>query len=123
MAAKSRKSSRRKKTTKVANNTPAPKALRTKQTKTQILQALAEDTGLSRVQIKLVLDSLSTLAKRHIMKRGSGEFNIPELGVKLRRVQRKARMARNPMTGEAVRVPAKTAIKASILKSLKDAAA
>lgn len=97
------------------------KAIRIKQTKAQILQTLTEETGLARKDVAKVMATLATLAKRHVMKRGSGEFAIPELGVKVRRVQRKARMARNPMTGEPVRVPAKTAVKATVLKTLKDA--
>ncbi|MGC1954885.1 MAG: HU family DNA-binding protein [Gammaproteobacteria bacterium] len=97
------------------------KAIRMKQTKAQIMQTLTEETGLPRRDVVKVMATLATLAKRHVMKRGSGEFSIPELGVKVRRVQRKARMARNPMTGEPVRVPAKTAVKATVLKALKDA--
>lgn len=97
------------------------KAIRIKQTKSQIMQTITEETGLPRKDVARVMATLATLAKRHVMKRGSGEFAIPELGVKVRRVQRKARMARNPMTGEAVRVPAKTAVKATVLKALKDA--
>jgi nucleoid DNA-binding protein len=97
------------------------KAIRMKQTKAQIVQTITEETGLARKDVARVMATLATLAKRHVMKRGSGEFSIPELGVKVRRVQRKARMARNPMTGEPVRVPAKTAVKASVLKALKDA--
>ncbi len=101
----------------------ALKAIKTKQTKTEILLALAEQTGLNRTQVKAVLASLGALAKRHVMKRGSGEFALPELGVKLHRVQRKARTARNPMTGQIIRVPAKAVVKASVLKSLKEAEA
>lgn len=101
----------------------ALKAIGKKQTKTQILGSVADETGLSRAQVNSVLTTISGLAKRHVMKRGSGEFAVPELGVKIRRVHRKARMARNPMTGEPVKVPAKTAVKASILKTLKDAVA
>ncbi len=97
------------------------KAIRIKQTKTQIMQSITEETGLARRDVAKVMATLATLAKRHVMKRGSGEFSIPELGVKVRRIQRKARMARNPMTGEAVRVPAKTAVRATVLKALKDA--
>lgn len=97
------------------------KAIKTKQTKTEILLALAEETGLNRTQVKAVLASLGVLAKRHVMKRGSGEFELPELGVKLRRVQRKARTARNPMTGQPIRIPAKAVVKANVLKSLKEA--
>ncbi len=101
----------------------ALKAIKTKQTKTEILLSLAEQTGLKHTQVKAVLASLGALAKRHVMKRGSGEFALPELGVKLHRVQRKARTARNPMTGQIIRVPAKTVVKASVLKSLKEAEA
>ena len=56
-----------------------------------------------------------------MMEYGSGKFVVPDLGVKIRRVQRKARMARNPITGEPISVPAKTAVKATVLKALKDA--
>jgi nucleoid DNA-binding protein len=99
------------------------RAIRAKQTKTEIMQSITEDTGLPRKEISAVLSSVAKLARRHVMKRGSGEFSVPELGVKVRRVQRKARMARNPKTGEPVRVPAKTSVKATVLKSLKDSVA
>jgi len=96
-------------------------AIASKQTKAQVLESLAEETGLPRSQIRSVLAALSDLAKRHMMESGSGEFVVPDVGVKIRRVHRKARMARNPITGEAISVPAKTAVKATCLKSLKDA--
>lgn len=99
------------------------RAIRAKQTKTEIMLSITEDTGLPRKEISAVLSSVAKLARRHVMKRGSGEFSVPELGVKVRRVQRKARMARNPKTGEPVRVPAKTSVKATVLKSLKDSVA
>ena len=98
-------------------------AIRSKQTQTQIIRAVAEDTGLAQAQVKSVLESVGTLAQRHIKKGGSGEFSVPGLGIKVRRVRRKARIARNPMTGEPVRVPARTAVKATVLKTLKEAAA
>jgi nucleoid DNA-binding protein len=99
------------------------RAIRAKQTKTEIMQSITEDTGLPRKEISAVLSSVAKLARRHVMKRGSGEFSVPELGVKVRRVQRKARLARNPKPGEPVRVPAKTSVKATVLKSLKDSVA
>jgi nucleoid DNA-binding protein len=99
------------------------RAIANKQTKAEILEALAEETGMPRSQIRTVLSALSDLAKRHVMESGSGEFVVPEIGVKLRRVHRKARMAHNPMTGEAISVPAKMAVKATALKALKDAVA
>ena len=96
-------------------------AITSKQTKAQILESLAQETGLPRSQIQSVLAALSGLAKRHMMNSGSGEVVVPDVGVKIRRVQRKARMARNPITGEPISVPAKTAVKATVLKTLKDA--
>ena len=125
MAAKktTRRAAVKRKTPAARGNGPTLKAMRNKQTKSEIVRTVAEDTGLSRVQVQSVLASISGLAKRHIMKRGSGEFAVPEMGIKIRRVHRKARIARNPMTGEPVRVPAKTAVKATVLKALKEAAA
>ncbi len=103
-----------------------PKAITTKQTKTQILQAISEDTGLTRKQVGEVFSSLGGLIERHMKRRGSGEFTIPETGVKIRRVvkpARKARMGRNPATGESIKIAAKkasTVIKVGALKALKD---
>lgn len=50
------------------------KAIKDKQTQTQILTSIAEDTGLSKKDVKAVLESLGQHTHRHIMKRGSGEF-------------------------------------------------
>jgi nucleoid DNA-binding protein len=61
-----------------------------------------------------------------MQKRGSGEFQIPDTGVKIRRVKkpaRKARMGRNPATGEEIKIaakPAHTVVKVLALKALKD---
>ena len=91
-----------------------------------IITSIAEDTGLSRKQVADVFLSMNNLVTRHIQKRGSGEFTIPDLGVKIRRVQKprtKARMGRNPATGEAIKIPAKpatTVVKVAALKALKD---
>ena len=104
-------------------------AIKEKQTKTQILGELAEATGLSRKQIQQVFSTTKDLATRHLKKNGSGEFSIPEMGVKLRRTKRPARKAgeaRNPFTGEKVRVaarPASLSVRASAMKAIKDAVA
>ncbi len=111
----------------MAANTPRLTAIAKKQTKTQILSAIAEDTGLTRKEVGAVLDSLSTLATRHLKTRGSGEFTVPSLGLKLRRVKKpatKARKGRNPFTGEEIMIkakPARNSIRATPLKALKDA--
>jgi len=106
-----------------------PSVVTEKQTKSQILSTLAEDTGLTKKEIAAVLDSLAGLAQAHLKKRGSGEFTVPSLGVKLRRVIKPARKARkgiNPFTGEEIMIkakPATTSVKATALKALKDSVA
>jgi DNA-binding protein HU-beta len=64
-----------------------------------------------------VLESLVALAHKEAKK----GFTIPGLG-KLVVVQRKARMGRNPQTGEPIKIPAKRALKFRIAKAAKDAA-
>lgn len=106
-----------------------PSAIKEKQTKTQILAAIAEETGLTKKDVQAVLQSAKGLAGRHLVKNGSGEFTVPEIGVKLRRVQkaaRKAGMARNPFTGEMVKVearPASLSVRATAMKAIKDTVA
>ncbi len=120
-----------KRTTKkaAAKKAPAPKkltAIGKKMTKAEIIATIAEDTGLTKKQVASVFSSLGDLITRHIKKRGSGEFAIPDTGIKIRRVKkpaRKARMGRNPATGEPMKIPAKpasTTVKVVALKALKD---
>lgn len=105
------------------------KTVANKQTKSQILSSIADDTGLSKKEVTAVLDSLAGLAHAHLRKGGSGEFTVPALGIKLRRVIKPAREARkgtNPFTGEEIMIkakPASTSVKATALKALKDAVA
>ena len=113
---------------KVAAAAPAKtiKATTTKQTKTQIITAIAESTGLARKDVAAVFSNLGDMITSHMKRRGSGEFTIPDTGVKIRRVKkpaRKARMGRNPATGEAMKIAAKkasTVVKVTALKALKD---
>jgi nucleoid DNA-binding protein len=104
-----------------------PAVTSTKQTKSQILSAIAQDTELSKKDVATVLDSLAALAQSHLRTRGSGEFTIPSLGIKLRRVIKPARKARkgiNPFTGQEIMIkakPASTSVRATALKALKDA--
>jgi nucleoid DNA-binding protein len=116
---------------KTAKSAAAPaaskaKAIAGKQTKTQIITAIAEQTGLSKKNVGDVFAALGEMVEGHMKKRGSGEFTIPETGVKIRRVKkpaRKARMGRNPATGEPMKIaakPAQTVVKVTALKALKD---
>ncbi len=118
----------KKKVTKKAAAAPAKKikAIGTKQTKTQVIASVAESTGLSKVQVASVFSELGDLITAHMKRRGSGEFTIPDTGVKVRRVKkpaRKSRMGRNPATGEPMKIaakPASTVVRVSALKALKD---
>ena len=120
------KAAKKKVVAKKAAATPRLSAITEKQTKTQILNAIAEDTGLPRKDVAAVFTSMSNLISRHVMRRGSGEFSVPDCGIKVRRVVKprtKARMGRNPATGEAIKIsakPAKTVVKVAALKALKD---
>lgn len=105
---------------------PAVKAITTKQTKTQVIAAIAESTELSKKDVAAVFAKLGQIIEGHMKRRGSGDFTIPDTGVKIRRVRkpaRKARMGRNPATGEAMKIaakPASTVVRVSALKALKD---
>jgi len=108
---------------------PAPKkltAIKDKQTKAQVIQAICDETGLAKKDVTSVFASLGDLVARHMKRNGSGEFQIPDTGVKIRRVKkpaRKSRMGRNPATGEMIKIaakPAQTAVKVTALKALKD---
>jgi nucleoid DNA-binding protein len=102
------------------------KAIKDKQTQAQILASIAEETGIAKKDVKAVLESLGEHTHRHIMKRGSGEFKVPFMGVKINRKTKpatKKRMGRNPATGEAMEIAAKPkrdVVKAMPLKVLKE---
>lgn len=85
-------------------------------TKSQIIAALAEENDLSKAQVRDFLDSLAAMA----YKEAKVGFTIPGLG-KLVVVNRKARMGRNPATGESIKIPAKRVLKFRIAKAAKDA--
>ena len=101
-------------------------AITQKQTKSQIISALADETNLSEKDIQAVLQAVKDIAARHLISNGSGEFTVPEVGVKLRRVDKPARpagKARNPFTGEMVDVearPASLSVRATAMKAIKD---
>ncbi len=84
-------------------------------TKSQTLACLAEKTGLTKVQAGEFLAELASLA----YSEAKDGFTIPGLG-KLVLVDRKARMGRNPATGEQIHIPAKTVVKFRIAKVCKE---
>lgn len=86
-------------------------------TKTQIVAELAEVGDITKKQAQAILESLVSQA----YKGAKDGFTIPGLG-KLVVVQRKARMGRNPATGETIKIPKKKVLKFRIAKAAKDAA-
>ena len=87
-------------------------------TKSQIMQALAEKTGLSKKEVVNFMDKIVELAYSEVKE--NGEFVLPGFG-KLVKVHRKAREGRNPATGETIQIPAKTVVKFRVAKAAKDA--
>jgi len=84
-------------------------------TKSATLGHLAQKTGLSKKQVAEILDELLTLA----CKEAKNAFVVPGFG-KLVLANRKARIGRNPQTGEPLKIPAKRVCKFRLAKSLKD---
>jgi DNA-binding protein HU-beta len=89
-----------------------------KMTQTQVIKELAGATGTSTKVAKQFVTSFSDMAVRETKK--NGMFVIPGIG-RLVRVDRKARMGRNPATGEAIKIPAKKVVKFRVAKAVKDA--
>mgnify|MGYP001086827331 CR=1 FL=1 len=84
--------------------------------KTEIIAKLAEQNGLTKKQVKKLLDDLANLAYQE----AKNSFTLPGLG-KLVLVERKERLARNPRTGEMVQVPKKKVVKFKVAKACKEA--
>ncbi|MBI2324210.1 MAG: HU family DNA-binding protein [Chloroflexi bacterium] len=85
-------------------------------TKTETVRELSERSGVDRKQVGSVLEELAKLS----YEQARDGFTIPGLG-KLVLVDRKARMGRNPATGEQIQIPAKRVLKFRIAKQAKDA--
>jgi DNA-binding protein HU-beta len=87
-------------------------------TKAQIVSHFAGKFELSKKTASAVIDEIAALAVSETKKTSS--FTLPGIG-KLVLVKRKARMGRNPATGEAIKIPAKTVVKMRIAKAAKEA--
>ncbi|GMV97125.1 MAG: HU family DNA-binding protein [Phycisphaerae bacterium] len=87
-----------------------------KLSKSAVAAALAEKADITKKQAALLLEELANLAYRE----AKNSFTLPGLG-KLVLVNRKARMGRNPATGEAIKIPAKKVVKFRVAKACKDA--
>ncbi len=85
-------------------------------TKSQISDSIAKEHGITKKAAVAILESIVNLA----YKEAKNGFTVPGLG-KLVLVNRKARMGRNPQTGEAIKIPAKKVCKFRVAKACKDA--
>ena len=88
-----------------------------KMTQSQLVKELAGAAGTNGKVAKTFVESYAAIAVRETKK--NGLFVLPGIG-RLVRVDRKARMGRNPATGEAIKIPAKKVVKFRVAKSVKD---
>ena len=86
-------------------------------TKSQLVQKLADAADVTKKQADILLVSLVDLTVASVKK--GDPVKIPGLGI-FRKVQTKARMGRNPQTGEAIKIPARKKVRFSVAKSFKD---
>ena len=84
--------------------------------RSQIAGAIAEKAEISKKQATAILEIIAALA----YKNAKNSFTLPGLG-KLVLVQRKARLGRNPATGETIQIKAKKVVKFRVAKAAKDA--
>jgi len=89
-------------------------------TKAQLVSLIANKINLTKVTANDMLDLVAKTAVTETKK--NGQFVIPGIG-KLVKSQRKARVGRNPQTGAAIKIPAKTVVKFRVAKACKDAVA
>jgi len=123
MAVKKRSSGKKKVATKAA---PAKKVtvIKDAMTKSSMMGAIADGTGLSKKQVTAVFDSLGTIINGHLKKGGAGVCTIPGL-LKIKTIHKPATKARkgiNPFTGEEMMFkskPARNVVKVLPLKNLK----
>ena len=100
------------------------KPVKTKLTKSQMFELLADDSGVAKSDVKKVWGALERVIEASISKRGSGQFTLPGL-MKVTAVRRpavKARRGINPFTKEETwfkAKPASTAVRIRALKKMK----
>lgn len=86
-------------------------------TKAAFIAAVAAEAGLSKGDVSSVYNAIESVTRK-ALKEGQA---VPVAGVgKVAPVDKPARTARNPATGEAVEIPAKTVPKVTVGKALKD---
>jgi DNA-binding protein HU-beta len=89
-----------------------------KMTQSQMIKALAGKVGVANKVAKQFAEEYAAMAIAETKKNGVAV--LPGIG-RLVRVDRKARMGRNPATGQAIKIPAKKVVKFRVAKAVKDA--
>ena len=87
-------------------------------TKGQIVAHFAGKFEVSKKAAASMIDEYAALAIAETKKKGA--FVLPGIGKSVL-VKRKARMGRNPQTGKAIKIPAKTVVRIRPAKAFKDA--
>jgi DNA-binding protein HU-beta len=107
-----------------SSNTGSPKGMPHKEntmasgmTKTALTRHIAEKMEMTNKQVAAFLDLLAETAIKETKK--NGVFVIPGIG-RLVKAERKARIGRNPQTGAAIKIKAKTVVKFRVAKAAKD---
>ena len=85
--------------------------------KMELFAHFADKFDMKRTQVRDLFEELLRLSEKELKR--SGEFVLPGM-VKLVVQKRKARMGRNPATGEAIKIPAKKVVKFRVAKGAKD---
>lgn len=86
-------------------------------TRTELIDAIAQEAEADKRQAKAFLEGFTRIVENEMRKEG----DVPLAGLgKFKVVKRKARVGRNPATGEAIQIPAKTVVKFAVAKALKD---
>jgi len=86
-------------------------------TQSQVMEHFAKIIGISKKDAKRALDELNTLVVRELKKEGS--IRLAGLGV-FRKRKLAARVGRNPATGEQIKIPARTRLRFTPAKALKE---
>ncbi len=87
-------------------------------TQAQVATHLSDKVGITKKQAKSALETLTDLVVKELKKEGS--LRLAGLGI-FRKRKTKARIGRNPATGEQIKIPARTRLRFTPAKALKDA--
>ncbi len=89
-----------------------------KMTQTEFVKKIAEVGGVTNKVAKEIIQAYADIAIAETKR--NGVFVLPGIG-RLKKVERKARVGRNPQTGEKIRIPAKKVVKFTVSKACKEA--